>query len=56
MIYFLADLLTTAEIKDESYKSPENEERARKNGCFTLCILQKRGLVSINYINTYQLI
>ncbi|XP_011875636.1 PREDICTED: pheromone-binding protein Gp-9-like [Vollenhovia emeryi] len=37
-----ADLITNTEIKDESYKNPGNEEKARKNGCFTLCILQKR--------------
>ncbi|EFN60219.1 hypothetical protein EAG_03191 [Camponotus floridanus] len=33
------------EIKDGSYKNPENAEKAKKNGCFTLCILEKRGLI-----------
>ncbi|CAL1674300.1 unnamed protein product [Lasius platythorax] len=40
-----ADLITNAEIKDGSYKNPENAEKAKKNGCFTLCILEKRGLI-----------
>ncbi|KAL6438856.1 hypothetical protein ACFW04_003736 [Cataglyphis niger] len=40
-----ADLITNAEIKDGSYKNPENAEKATKNGCFTLCILEKRGLI-----------
>ncbi|XP_071579502.1 pheromone-binding protein Gp-9-like [Temnothorax nylanderi] len=39
------DLITNAEIKDGSYKNPENQEKARKNGCFTLCILRKRGQI-----------
>ncbi|XP_011644386.1 pheromone-binding protein Gp-9-like [Pogonomyrmex barbatus] len=42
-----ADLITYAEIKDGSYNNSENAEKARKNGCFTLCILQKRGMVNI---------
>nr|ADX36422.1 putative odorant binding protein precursor [Nylanderia nr. pubens LZ-2010]ADX36427.1 putative odorant binding protein [Nylanderia nr. pubens LZ-2010]AEG74452.1 putative odorant-binding protein precursor [Nylanderia nr. pubens LZ-2011] len=40
-----ADLITNAEIKDGSYKNPENAQKAKKNGCFVLCILEKRGLI-----------
>ncbi|XP_012215201.1 pheromone-binding protein Gp-9 isoform X2 [Linepithema humile] len=40
------DLITNVEIKNGSYKNPENEEKTRKNGCFTLCILQKRGIIT----------
>lgn len=39
------DLLTNVEMKDGSYKNSENEQRARKNGCFVLCILQKKGII-----------
>ncbi|XP_072754114.1 pheromone-binding protein Gp-9-like [Anoplolepis gracilipes] len=40
-----AGLITNTEIKDGSYKNPENAEKTKKNGCFTLCILEKRGLI-----------
>ncbi|KAL6267317.1 hypothetical protein P5V15_000392 [Pogonomyrmex californicus] len=40
-----ADVITNAEIKNGSYKSPENVEKMRKNACFTLCILRKRGQI-----------
>lgn len=38
-------MITNAEIKDGSYKNPENVEKMKKNGCFILCILRKRGQV-----------
>lgn len=48
-------MITYEEVKSGSYKNPENQEKAKRNGCFTLCILEKRGQVSI-VTNTLQLI
>ncbi|TGZ49410.1 hypothetical protein DBV15_11913 [Temnothorax longispinosus] len=47
------NLITNAEIKDGSYKNPENQEKARKNGCFTLCILRKRGQAIKKFKSTW---
>uniref|UniRef100_A0A348G653 Pheromone-binding protein Gp-9 n=1 Tax=Odontomachus monticola TaxID=613454 RepID=A0A348G653_ODOMO len=37
------ELITDDEIKHDTYNL--NADRARKNGCFAACILQKRGLI-----------
>ncbi|XP_011145646.1 pheromone-binding protein Gp-9-like [Harpegnathos saltator] len=37
------ELITKDEIKDGTYN--QDAERAKKNGCFSACVLQKRNLI-----------
>ncbi|XP_020284493.1 pheromone-binding protein Gp-9-like [Pseudomyrmex gracilis] len=50
-----AELLNKTEVTDGSYKNPENEERARKNGCYAKCMLEKRGMIVDTEIQTEKL-
>lgn len=61
-IYFLGEMFKTYQILNDIYKVPENEEKVRKHGCVSHCVLEKIGAVGyllfiyINYIVYFILI